>query len=84
MAEYAEVISQAMDMPLEKRAELAHRLIISLEQERTEPAGTLEDVLVARQQRVRQGNYVALDAKETLDRMKKSLGDRSTHEAASA
>ena len=77
MAEFAEVVSQAMGLPIERRADLAHRLIISLEQQRTESEETLEEVLVQRQQRVRGGDYATFEASETLDRIKQALDERS-------
>jgi len=70
-----------MSLPVADRAALAHRLILSLEEERprvaTEPG--LEQTLLARQQRVRSGNYKAYDADETLERIQRALaeGDRT-------
>ena len=80
MSELSEVVSQVMSLPVTDRAALAHRLILSLEEERpeieTEP--DLEQTLLARQQRVRSGNYKAYDADETLERIDRALaeGDR--------
>ena len=75
-----DVVTQVMSLPVADRAALAHRLILSLEEERpkavTEP--DLEQTLLARQQRVRSGNYKAYDAEETLERIDRALteGDR--------
>jgi hypothetical protein len=70
-----EVVSQLMSLPVADRAALAHRLILSLEEERpktvTEP--DLEQTLLARQQRVRSGNYKAYDADDTLERIQREL-----------
>ena len=77
MAEFAKVVSQALGLPAEKRADLAHRLIVSLEQQRTEPEASLEEIIVARQQRVQSGNYTAYEATESLDHIKQSLDERS-------
>ena len=76
-----EVVSQLMSLPVADRAALAHRLILSLEEERPKTVTELdlEQILSARQQRVRSGNYTAYDADETLERIQRALteGDRS-------
>jgi len=77
MHDYADVVSQAMRLPDEKRAELAHHLLVSLQHQAEHPGETLEDIIAARQQRVRSGAYTAYEASETLNRMKRSLDDRS-------
>lgn len=73
MADFAEVACQAMELPLEQRADLAHRLIISLD--KAPPVGeeSLQDLLVARQKRVESGACTTYEASETLARMRRSL-----------
>ena len=75
MPALTEVISQLMTLPADDRAALAHRLILSLEDERplTGTEVSLEQTLLARQQRVRSGNYKAYEAEETLDRIERAL-----------
>jgi hypothetical protein len=77
MPEFAEVVSHAMGLPIEERADLAHRLIVSLEDETTTAQETLEELLVARQRRMASGDFVAYEASETLDRIRQSLDKRS-------
>lgn len=77
MPEFAEVVSHAMGLPVGQRADLAHRLIVSLEEEPASAQGTLEGILVARQRRVQSGDFVAYDASETLERVRYSLDRRS-------
>lgn len=70
-----DVVSQVMSLPVADRAALAHRLILSLEEERPQAVteAGLEQTLLARQQRVRSGNYKAYDADETLERIQRAL-----------
>jgi len=77
MSEFAEVVSHAMGLPAGERADLAHRLIVSLEEETAGEQGTLEDLLVVRQRRVQSGDFVAYEAAETLERIKQSLARRN-------
>jgi hypothetical protein len=75
MPELSEVVSQVMSLPVTDRAALAHRLILSLEEERPRAVTEedLEQTLLARQQRVRSGNYKAYDADDTLERIQREL-----------
>jgi hypothetical protein len=77
MAEFVEVASQAMALPVDQRADLAHRLIISLDEARNETEESLEDLRVARQERVRSGEFSVYEASETLDHIRRSLGNRN-------
>jgi hypothetical protein len=77
MPEFVEVVSHAMGLPIEERADLAHRLIISLEEETTREQDSLEELLVARQRRMQSGNFVAYEASETLERIRQSLEQRA-------
>ncbi len=76
MTDYADVVSHVMDLPIEQRADLAHRLLLSLD-EKTPVRESLEGTLVARQQRVASGDYKAADASEMMSRMKRALDQRS-------
>jgi hypothetical protein len=79
MADLPEVVFQAMALPISERAALAHELLLSLEESR--PAETapksLQQIVAARQQRIRSGNYTAYDAEETLEHIRQSLSRRS-------
>lgn len=77
MPGFAEVVSHAMELPVGERADLAHRLIVSLEEEPASEHETLEELLVARQRRVQSGDFVAYEASETLERIRQFLDGRS-------
>lgn len=76
MLEFADVASQAMELPRDQRADLAHRLIVSLDEARNNTEESLEDLLVARQERVQSGEFSVFEASETLDHMRRSLRNR--------
>lgn len=78
MADVTEILSQAMTLPIPQRAQVAHQLLVSLDQEREPATRPLEETLMARQARVAAGEHTSYDASETLDRMKRSLDERST------
>jgi hypothetical protein len=77
MLQFADVASQAMGLPRDQRADLAHQLIVSLDEARNKAGESLEDLLVARQERVQSGDFSVFEASETLDHMRQSLRNRS-------
>jgi len=78
MSDAGDVFSQALDLPDSQRADLAYRLMLSLEpaelEDQAEDRWAAE--IAARQELIRRGDYTAYDWQETVHRIRTRLAER--------
>lgn len=78
MSEFAVVLNQAMELPTPARADLAYRLLESLDGHDTHPGAEMDlaALIIEREALVDSGNFVAYDVSEAKQRLDRMLAER--------
>ena len=76
MSSPTDVLTQAMQLPLEARADIAHQLLLSLEPEEfgdDEVAAAWQQEIETRLQKIASGNFLAHDWRQALQEIRQEL-----------